>query len=1186
MASSSLLKDAFHNSVAEGIYSEIVTRNTNYYYFLGKTLSWENEFAPETPVDNIKYENSVRSEIITAKQIKPTDVGFVVPRYDWVYGEVYDQYDDQYDTKIKGINLKTGGDGYISAPNVYVGSTNSVTWNAGVSYTVGQLIKSGANYYIVITAGISGSTAPTHQSFLSAVNGTCVLEHVSVSDGGGFGATATATVVGGQVIDIQLTNPGDGYTSQPSVIIRGTYGSGASATATITRGSVTLSQKLENAKFYVMTDDYNVYKCLDNNNGGASTVKPFGTPIEPVKTSDGYIWKFLYNVPVALRNKFLSNVYLPVMNALQNQYYSNGKINTVRIDSMGSGYLSANINVQGDGYLEANPQYITGFNLTDSGSGYTNPTLVIESPFTTVSDWESSTGVIIGQKLSYANNIYQVEVAGVTGVTPPTHRYDSVANGSTMLRYIGTNASGTAVLGTGANAGKVVNIVLNGSIREVNITSNGSGYTTTPTVSFIGGGGSGATALATLRDGKVFDVYVTDPGVNYTSVPTIKIGREWSSAGEVVVGEQIYQSGHLYTVSSSSVQLRVENSYYINKSVSVTTRDTAPSGLFFSADGLKMFVAGDTGNNIVAYNLTTAWDVATAVFVNESGTSVETSPTGVYFNNSGTKMYVIGTLNDNVYEYTLTTAWTLPATLPTPVLFSISAQDATAAGIAFNSTGTKMYIVGSTTDAVYEYNLGTAWTISSAVYNTSFNISTQSLTATDITFSSDGKDMLIVDSGTDFVYQYKLSTPWSISTAVYYNSFYIAAQEGTSSGIFLESSNNYLYIVGSGNDTVYQYRIPRISKLGTTAPTHVYGDSVNGDVTLTYAGESATASAALKYGAGYKNPPYALITDVTGTGAKVVINTSKSEARLQPVIDNGQIVGVNILDGGIGYTFASLTIDGTGTGVGGAPISEAAISADLSYGDIYSLQSNIELLTVDGQIANISVVSGGYGYGGSVVTIEGDGTGATATATIVNGSITKINMTNFGSGYRWAKVTISGDGYGASARAIISPYGGHGKNALNELHARTLMFYSNVSLDKNQGLDVNNDYRQVGIIKAPRRYGSQNYLSSTIASACWAISGTINTTQFPPDSIVYDTNGYRFRIVTNTGTSALIQSLDNIPPMLSSALSNDSGQTFNISQVTPPTIDKYSGDMLFIDNKLAFTPSAEQTVTLRTVIKF
>jgi hypothetical protein len=62
--------------------------------------------------------------------------------------------------------------------------------------------------------------------------------------------------------------------------------------------------------------------------------------------------------------------------------------------------------------------------------------------------------------------------------------------------------------------------------------------------------------------------------------------------------------------------------------------------------------------------------------------------------------------------------------------------------------------------------------------------------------------------------------------------------------------------------------------------------------------------------------------------------------------------------------------------------------------------------------------------------------------------------------------------------------------------------------------------------------------------------------------------------------------LDNLPPTIGGVMVNEAANTFGVSGVTAPTADKYSGDLLFIDNKQAFTPTQDQTVTLRTVIKF
>ena len=67
---------------------------------------------------------------------------------------------------------------------------------------------------------------------------------------------------------------------------------------------------LADANFYVVTDDFNVYKCLDNNNNGTSTVEPTATGTETFELSDGYVWKFMYQIGAADRTKFLSSAVL------------------------------------------------------------------------------------------------------------------------------------------------------------------------------------------------------------------------------------------------------------------------------------------------------------------------------------------------------------------------------------------------------------------------------------------------------------------------------------------------------------------------------------------------------------------------------------------------------------------------------------------------------------------------------------------------------------------------------------------------------------------------------------------------------------------------------------------------------------------------------------------------------------
>lgn len=856
MANSSLLKSTLHNSIAEGLYNEISTRSSRYYYFLGKTLAWENEVVPPFPIDSFDYELKTRNEIITLKEIKSTDVAFIVNRNDWKSGTVYDMYDDNYSDELDGINLISGGYGYADPPNV------------------------------------------------------------TITGGGGTGATAVSSIVDGVVIDITLTHNGRGYTSKPIVTLTGGGGEGALAEANVniaTSGAL----KVEDTKDYVMTDEFNVYKCLDNGLGSASTYKPIGTVVDPVIMPDGYMWKYMYSIPIALRNKFLTDVYMPVVTALRGQFYSNGNLSNIQIDSSGKNYTFASITIQGDGYQELDPLFITGTNVTSQGSGYTSGATVSIAPPYSSNVWTSGVSVLLGQRINSGGRVYEVTLPGILNTPAPVHKSGIVSNGTAALKFIGESAKAVANI----VAGKIDSISLVGGVREVSISNGGSGYTSAPIVTLSGGSGSGVIATAVMSGTSVSYVDIQDSGSGFTGVPTVTFGTAWTASTYLTIGTQIFYSNRLYTVT------------------------------------------------------------------------------------------------------------------------------------------------------------------------------------------------------------------------------------------------------GSGTT-------------GSVAPTHITGSSSNGTATLVYVGSVASGSAVLRYGAGYSTLPTITITPVSGgSGAAGYFSGVKSEAELIPVLSNGQLVGIQIDNSGVGYTYANLTVTGDGT--------DAQLSADLSPGDINTLQANTELLTVDGRIMSCRVTSGGFGYAAANVTIDGDGTGAAAEVIIESGKIKKIRMTSYGSGYRWATITITGNGYGAKARAIITPYGGHGKDSINGLYSRSLMFYTNVSKDKNQGFDVNNDFRQVGIIKNPRKYGTTYSFDSGIGSACYVVTGDINISQFKQDMIIrLSSNNGRFRIVNLSATSALLQSLDNRSPLIGGVMVNDSANTFSISGVTAPTADKYSGDLLFIDNKQAFTPTQDQTVTLRTVIKF
>jgi hypothetical protein len=105
--------------------------------------------------------------------------------------------------------------------------------------------------------------------------------------------------------------------------------------------------------YYVLTDENNVYKCIFNNKGGASTVKPTGFSTSSFTTSDGYTWKYMYTISLGDANKFLTSVHMPVKTitasdgstesdrqlAVQNAAV-NGAIEVIETVNVGSGYLT------------------------------------------------------------------------------------------------------------------------------------------------------------------------------------------------------------------------------------------------------------------------------------------------------------------------------------------------------------------------------------------------------------------------------------------------------------------------------------------------------------------------------------------------------------------------------------------------------------------------------------------------------------------------------------------------------------------------------------------------------------------------------------------------------------------------------------------------------------------------------
>ena len=148
---------------------------------------------------------------------------------------------------------------------------------------------------------------------------------------------------------------------------------------------------------------------------------------------------------------------------------------------------------------------------------------------------------------------------------------------------------------------------------------------------------------------------------------------------------------------------------------SVSNKANSPNGLAFNSDGTKMFVTDEGYDDVVEYTLSTGFDVSTASYDSSFGTqSQDTSSQGLAFSNDGKKMFVAGNTGDDINEYTLSTGFDV-STASFVGNFDVSSQGTSPTGITFNNDGTKMFITDNSgsngSHSVDEYTLTTPFSL-------------------------------------------------------------------------------------------------------------------------------------------------------------------------------------------------------------------------------------------------------------------------------------------------------------------------------------------------------------------------------------------------------------------------------------------------------------------------------------------
>lgn len=264
-----------------------------------------------------------------------------------------------------------------------------------------------------------------------------------------------------------------------------------------------------------------------------------------------------------------------------------------------------------------------------------------------------------------------------------------------------------------------------------------------------------------------------------------------------------------------------------------------------------------------------------------------------------------------------------------------------------------------------------------------------------------------------------------------------------------------------------------------------------------------------------------------------------------------------------------------------------------------SLQWHVQANAVQGSIGSIKITNGGAGYTVTpTVTITGDGTGAEATLTVNPSTyaVDSIFITNKGQNYTYANVTINqagGVGAGATARVVMSPQGGHGANPVEELGGSFVIINSQLRGSESGILDVQNEFRQVALVKNPILSDAVTVASGITYSQTTEIFVDSVGDNYIEDEFVFQgtslaTASFRGQVASWDSAQNILYLVDVSGTLdLSKAIIGD---TTRASHQPRSAVDRafkpYTGSILYINNITKIQRTIDQTEDFKIVVSF
>ena len=311
-----------------------------------------------------------------------------------------------------------------------------------------------------------------------------------------------------------------------------------------------------------------------------------------------------------------------------------------------------------------------------------------------------------------------------------------------------------------------------------------------------------------------------------------------------------------------------------------------------------------------------------------------------------------------------------------------------------------------------------------------------------------------------------------------------------------------------------------------------------------------------------------------------------------------------------------------------------------------AVNGSVKIVTITNRGVGIGTANRTY----TRVPIRGNGSGAEATVVINNDqTVDSVTVSSQGSGYTYGSLDLDAGGIPSGTTiptfdVIITPEGGHGKDIYRELGAYNVLIYSRLENDnENPDFVTGNEFARIGIVENPKStptsllvadkasaLGALKITGVGYSSAVFTLDGEVTQTVAAGSTAVgrvvsYDqttgvlkywqdrtlagfntvgtaqtdpTYGYELVDFTSNPTSPGTLDINHASVANLSIESSFSGistvinnRTYYLGQaftngISSPEVEKYTGNIIYVDNRPSITRSSNQKEDIKVILQF